>query len=69
MLNILEREQLENQPMTLKDSMRIDNSNKMYAVFVGDKLHLVKDDDNLKRLIYERLRDENRYNTFIYQLK
>lgn len=69
MLNILEREQLQDHPTTCKQDMRIETTDKEFAVFVSSKLHLVKDEKNLIRLFYERIPYENRYNTFIYRLK
>ena len=69
MLNILEKEYLENQPMTLKQRWRINNTSKEYAVFVGNDLYLVKNDTNLNRLFYERLKAENIYTATIYQLR
>ncbi len=51
MLKILEKEQLQFQPMTLKQHWRINNTRKEYAVFVGNDLYLVKNDTNLNRLI------------------
>ena len=69
MLNILDKEQLEYQPMTLKQRWRINNTSKEFAVFVGDDLYIVKDDKNLNRLFYERLRAESIYKAFIYCLK
>lgn len=69
MLKILEKEYLENQPMTLKQRWRINNTRKEYAVFVGNDLYLVKNDTNLNRLFYERLKAENIYTATIYQLR
>lgn len=66
MINILDSKQLDNQEMTIKQRLRLSRTRKAFAVFVGDKLHLV---DDLDRLFFDRLRAENIYNALIYQLK
>ncbi len=76
MINILDPDQLKYQPMTFSQNWRIeqqrgrtDNNRKRYAVFIGDRLHLVKDDKNLNRLFLERLKAENTFKALVYPIE
>jgi hypothetical protein len=65
-LTIQDKNNIERADLKAGQLLRIDKSRKRYAVIHGDTLHLV---NNLDRLIYDTLKDENRYSIDIYQLR
>jgi len=65
-MNIKTIDQLEQRGCTAKEYFRILTTNKRFAVFTSQKLHLV---NNLQKLIREKLFSEQIHEIEIYQLK
>ena len=66
MLFIQDKTQLNKAEINIRQALRIEMSRKRFAVLNGEKLHLV---DNLERLIFDTLKDENLYSIEVYQLR
>ena len=65
MFSILDNTQLAEQELTIKQRLRILKSRKKYAVICLDTIYLVND---LERLFFDRLRDENIYKALVYEI-
>ena len=65
-LTIQDKSQIQRAELKAGQVLRIDKTRKRFAVIHGDNLHLV---NNLDRLIYDTLRDENLSYIDIYQLR
>ena len=65
-LTIKDRSEIARAELTAGQILRIDKTRKKFAVIHGETLHLV---NNLDRLIYDTLKDENLAYIDIYQLK
>lgn len=65
-LIIKDKIEIERAELKAGQILRIDKTRKKFAVICCDCLHLV---NNLDRLIYDTLKDENRYAIDIYQLR
>ena len=58
---------IRRKEITALQRQRIRNTSKLFAVFIdNEKLHLVKDEENLDRLFRDRLRDFLIYDLEIY---
>lgn len=58
---------IRRKEITALQRQRIRNTTKLFAVFIdNEKLHLVKDEENLDRLFRDRLRDFLIYDLEIY---